>query len=161
MASAAAGAGNFIALRLKKRAEILRKLIVAITAMKTEIKFSRKPPLQILKELSGRSGFKDLSFFGGVVKAYGTERDFVSAWSKALNGDSSVSLLTGEDREILSSLGAQLGTTDTSGQMKICELHLSMLQSNLKTAEEISAKYGKLCSQIGLFAGCAIGILLL
>ena len=68
--------------------------------------------------------------------------------------------LKNEDIELIKSLGTLLGKTDIEGQMSEIEQFKTMLETQIKIAEEEKNKNSKMYKSLGTIIGLAIVIVL-
>ena len=81
--------------------------------------------------------------------------DFLCAWRNSVKSFYSDDCLDKEDAKILLSFGNSLGVTDVEGQKNNCRLHISMIEKQLKTAEENLKEKSKINTALSSFLALA------
>ena len=81
--------------------------------------------------------------------------DFLGAWRNAVSRFYSEDCLNKEDAKILLSFGNSLGVTDVEGQENNCRLHISMIEKQLKYAEDNLKEKSKINTALSSFLALA------
>lgn len=86
---------------------------------------------------------------------------FLAWWELQTESFAPPHVLHNSDKELLSSFGSQLGTTDLEGQLSHIELCRAMLSKQLSEAEEEQRQKGRLYRTLGVFGGVSAAIMLI
>lgn len=153
-------AGQWIRFRCKKRIDSLEKTKLLIHFTETQLKFSREPVLDLLKNAEKSSGWKSFRFINECINLCKQKNSFSDSWEK------SVSLFppdgfTNDDISILTDFGSHLGTTDLDGQLKICRLYETLFDGQINTAQSNLKQKGSLYSGLGAACGLFIAVVAL
>ena len=130
-----------------------------IDQMAVQLEFSQRPPAEIVLELRDRPEFSSLRFLNGCAQELKNGVPFPAAWKQAVAQYSSCGPMKKEDIELLYSFGLGLGTTDLSGQKRLCEAHRKRTEQQLESARKQYASKGKLGTVLGTAAGATAVIL--
>ena len=147
--------GSYFTSRDIARVRTIEELLMMIQTISTEINFSKSPLNLIIGRLSRRKDLVNLDFVDECVVLLMKGESFPEAWRKSVRKSS----INNAEKELLFSLGGNLGTSDVEGQLAICELHREMLENNLKISREKCAKFGKLYTSLGVLGGFLIEVL--
>lgn len=146
--------GSYFTSRDRLRVRTIEELLLMIQIISTEIKFSRAPLDSIIIRLNRRNNFLHLDFIEECV-SFLKDKSFPEAWKLSVRKSS----LHNSDKQLLLSLGDNLGTSDVEGQLSNCELHRELLENNLKNAREKCVRFGKLYTSLGVLGGFLIAVL--
>lgn len=149
-------AGFCAAGRLKKRRDTIRGFIASLKAAETEILFGRTDLREIFKRLSAGSCEND--FFGACAK-YTGELGIRQAWSRALN--ETTDMLKNDEKEVIRSLGSELGMSDVEGQKRAIERVCGLLERAYDEANGEYMRLGGVYRKCGVLCGAFVVIVLL
>lgn len=147
--------GNYFATRDLNRVKTIEEIFLMIQIISTEIKFCKTPLDSIVNKLSKNDGFIHLNFICECEKLLGKQK-FPTAWQTSVKK----SALHESDKQLLISLGNNLGTSDVEGQLSNCELHKELFENNYNSAREKCLKFGKLYTSLGLFGGVLVAVVI-
>lgn len=139
---------------LKKRSRLLSELKRLTVDFAVAIRFT-SPTLDELAESC-------CGVFGDLLRCCRKNApDIRSAWAEAATQLSQCSFCGREESEILFSLGRELGTCPTQGQLSLLELHETRLNSLCAQAEQAAHSKGKLYRSVGMLLGAGMAILII
>lgn len=118
---------------MKKRIVSLRELIVLVESINSHINYSKKTILDIIKTFNQKNEVK-LRVISELIKA--ENENFSDEWNKTVKKFYLDDCLNKDDENVLLSFGKALGVTDVKGQDGNCRLHKTMLEKQLKDAED-------------------------
>lgn len=150
--------GNYYSDKLRKRKESCTETLQIINRISTLIRYRELNVYEIAAELQTWLSYKNTEFVYSLPCEFSCEENFHETWKKAIESDVS---LGDNEKNILTSLGNELGTSDTEGQLAILEtakIRLSQLQ---EIRSEEYTKKGKLYRSVGLLTGVMAGILII
>jgi len=131
-----------------------------INILKNKIKFTQKPLNEIFQELSQIEINSNISkiFYktSHKLKKYGMNE----AWMQAISEEKNFLNLKIEDVELIETLGNVLGKSDVDGQISEINQFLSLLDLQIKKAEEEKNKNAKMCKSLCTIIGAVIVIIL-
>lgn len=151
--------GNSKALRLKNREYILQDMITFLNLVKNEIRYkmeilpnayeiSRQKLTTILKDVIGQIVVDMLKF------------DNLSFVDKSIvDNISSVNELTDYDKNIIVSTLKNLGRSDLDSEINIIDNTITILESQIKEANQIKLTNSKLYRTVGTITGIMIVII--
>lgn len=142
-------------MRVKK----IEKILLLLSQIKTEIEFTAASVEEIFNSLSSSGSYSSLPFVDICRKKMHSGEDFETAWSGALSRNENTYSLKKEDVSLLCSFGAALGTTDSAGQIRNCEMHEKLFRERLDSAEAEREKLAKPAKITGALAGAAAVII--
>lgn len=151
-------AGKTYSLLLLRRIRELERSALLIRQIELQLSFSQAPPAEIVLSLSGHPELTALRYLSDCAEKLRSGVPFPVAWREAVSQASGSSALNGEDIELLISFGSGLGTTDLSGQKKLCAMHAQLLEERLNAARRQYQSKGKLGTVLGTSAG-AVAVL--
>lgn len=151
--------GNLKANKLKSREYILREMVTFLSLVENEIKYmmsilpnayeaARQKLTTNLKDVIGKIVVDMLS----CDNIYLTEQSIV-------NNISNLTELTDYDRNVFSSTLKNLGRSDLTSQINIIQNGISILENQIKEANEIKLKNSKLYRTIGTITGLMIVVI--
>lgn len=148
--------GLYQSLKLKKREEALTEILRFLEEMSVQIHYRILPVEQLIAEMSGGR----FRFLDSVYEKLNEQKsiDWRTAWEDAAKDTNE---LNAEDRELLISVGKQLGTSDVAGQLAMFELNKALFSSRLAGASEENLKKSKMYRSVGLFAGLGAAAIIL
>lgn len=145
--------------RLKMRVNQLDKFISMLNEMEILIKFRAMRTCEIIKELSLQESFSDFLFLKKLSCCITGENDDINEqWKKVA---SEILFLTESDKWIVISVGEQIGTTDSDGQISMLRMNKSMAENNLCEAREDFRIRGKMLRTLWGLSGLAAGIMII
>lgn len=124
-----------------------------IRQIEIQVGFSQCPVAEIILALAGNQEFAALKYLEACAGRLRSGIPFPQAWREAVTQEAGRSALNREDLELLLSFGRGLGTTDLSGQEKLCSMHEQMLEEQLNAARRQYQSRGKLGTVLGAAAG--------
>lgn len=152
--------GAFIGLyqsgKLKRREACLSEIVRFLEEFGVQISYRSLPVEQLIHETNrAESGFINL-----VDKKLSEikHNDWHSAWNQAVEETSE---LNKEDKELLFSLGSQLGSSDVSGQVALLEMNKNLFSRKLTEAIGENSKKGKMYRSVGVLAGLGIAVIII
>ena len=140
--------------QLRKRCENLALIKNALLLLQSEISYKSGDIKSVLASV-GKN--QNLPLF--IIAAQNIESSLSEAFSHAL-GICDMSLV-GTDKEIILELAKNLGSLDSSSQIKMISRTASELSARQESANADYAKYGKLYRSAGLLTGLLFSIILL
>ena len=154
--------GAFIGVLFKIKNDNILKKTAVILNMLNDIKAKMKSSLfstrEIFISISENSQYDNLEFVKKCVKYLKDNRDFPSAYKKAL--DESDFDVPKSIRDMLFLLGNHLGTTDIDGQLSYIKLFENHLKKEHDELSKQNSKMGNMYLSFGLLAGLAVAVLL-
>lgn len=130
--------------------ELLRDLKCLMRSLAAGMGYSARPLLELI------SGEKDSRF----CCLAAAEPCFFNQPKAALLKAGESLLLTQEDRELYRGFVRGLGDSDVNCQLEHLELYSSLVEKNLKKAEEDREKKSRLCFSLGLFGAVLLCLVL-
>ena len=138
------------------RVKSIEEIMLMIQIISTEIKYCKTPLNEIVNKLSCNNDFTHLKFISKCENLLESQT-FPSAWKRSVKE----SELHEADKQLLVSLGNNLGTSDIEGQLSNCELHKELFENNYMCAKEKCSKFGKLYTSLGLFGGVLVAVVII
>ncbi len=145
------------ALLLYKRYKNLLKISSGLTIMENEINFTCDCMDNILSRISSIIEMNEIFYTASVMSH---DITLNQRWKAAVQKDSGSLKLTKHDCEIISLLGAELGMTDRSGQIKNINHIKALIDIQTTEAKEEYDKQSKMIRGLGITAGIFIVIML-
>ncbi len=160
--AASSGLGFQKAMEYKKRVKELNDLQAAATQLETEIRFTQAPLAQAFAVVSKTTGGTIGEIFEEASKRLDvqTGATAANAWREAVENTRTRLSLTKADLETAISFGTALGGSDVEGQLKHIAATREKLQVQLTEARESCKKNQKLFTNLGVYAGILIAVLL-
>lgn len=152
--------GQYLAFRLRKRVELLDRIMLMLNIIESQVNFLATPSAELFKYLSEMNEFKALRFLNVCAEKIQSGETFPDSWKQSLMPKSNVRYLTDNDVELLNFFGESFGKADIKGETSNCTYFKSLLKENIRSARNCKDKYGKLYSGLGLLVGVAIVIVL-
>ena len=112
----------------------------------------------LIEEISGHESFSGFIFLNMLSDFIQTEEDVNKSWKEAAT---KAFFLNESDKDILLSVGEQIGNTDIEGQISMLELSKSLAKRNLNDAENEYRIKGKMIRTAWSLCGLAAGILII
>lgn len=151
--------GNLKALKLKKREYILRDMVTFLNLVKNEIKYM----LSILPnayESSRQKLTTDLKVSIGQIVVDMLTFDNLNLVDKSIvDNISKLDELTDYDKNVCISTLKNLGRSDVEGQINIIDNSISIIENQIKEANEIKNSNSKVYKTVGTIAGLMIVII--
>ena len=148
--------GSYLNTKLKKRVLSLKRFILLIEGIDSQMIFSKRKILQIIDELTCREE-NQLKTMKSLVEM--GDGDFSENWQKAVEENGSDDALNEEDKRIVLSFGKGLGVTDLDGQNKNCRMHIELLNKQLLIAEKDAKEKLKINTAVSSFLAVAFFII--
>ncbi len=121
---------------LNKKEKTASQLLVFLNCLSVSIEFSRLSLAEIIKDFSLQKSMAELTFLSDCIRFIKGGADFPDAWCQSIEG---FQLISSREKERLSALGLQLGSTDVSGQLSTIKLYDCFFQqyySKVRTQKE-------------------------
>lgn len=147
--------GIYASLRLQRRVRMLEKLILLSRELSVQIRYQALPIPVLLYNMSQREDFAELDFLYKTVEETGENGDFHICWEKYA---AEIPFLKTCDKEIILSVGRNLGNSDIDGQTAMFEMTVNMLTEYLAEANEEYTRKGKMCRSVGALVGIGIAV---
>jgi stage III sporulation protein AB len=143
--------GAYYSLRLKKREETLRELTQMLCEMSILIRHRRLSVGEIFSEL------ERYEFIANIGDSENTRR-WRDNWNYVADG---LTYLKAEERNVLKSVGATLGTSDADGQLAMLKANAELLEGFRAEAYKEYLAKGKLYRTCGVLAGIFAAIMII
>ena len=155
--SLSAGIGFTISKIYENRVKELREFKNILNFMKTKIKFTYEPLLEIFTQIANDNNTNIEKIFGKMANQlqYGQTQD---VWNRCIQ-EADISI-NQEDKDILKKLGKLLGKTDVEGQVSEIEVTENFLDTQIEKAEEEKKKSQKMYKTLGVVVGLVFCIIL-
>ena len=150
--------GMIASTTLKMRVVQLRKLITMLDEMSVLIQFRALKTRELIKEISEHDCLGSFIFLDILSECLEFESDINIGWKTAVK---QTAFLNSSDKDIMLSVGDQIGTTDINGQISMLELNKNLAERNLYQAEEEYRIKGKMLRTVWCLCGLAAGIMIL
>ena len=151
--------GFLLSKRYSDRVRELNYLLNLINILQNKIKFTKKPLPELLEEVSNiNTNGKISKIFLTTSKKLKTQKS-EQAWSEAILEQRFFLNLTDEDISLIEPLGNMLGKTDIEGQMSEINQFKSILETQIKKAQQERNKNEKMYKSLGTIFGLAIAII--
>lgn len=148
--------------RLRERPAELRRFIMLLQQLETEIEYGFTPLPEALYKLSRqtRAALADLLADIAEQLRSGTGVTVDEAWRRGIGRHWPRLSMNKDDREIIARLGSVLGTTDREDQLKHLRLTVGLLAARESEAAEERRRYEKMWKTLGLLGGALIAVIL-
>ncbi len=147
--------GLYAAAQLRRRVRHLERLKLLLDQMGTTLRFTRPTIADLLAMLAEQPCFAELRFLQDAVAR---DIPFPDGWETAIAEDMS---LSEEERDLLSTVGQTLGSTDLDGQLSALSLCSARLDSLRNDAQAAAQSRCRLYPGMGVLGGIFLVILLL
>ena len=149
--------GFLISKSYQNRVVELKEFKNILNIMKTKIKFTYEPLVEIFKQIAKDNDTEIEKIFGQMANqlSYYQAKD---VWENCIQ-DADISIKQ-EDKDILKKLGKLLGQTDVEGQISEIEVTENFLDMQIENAEEEKRKNQKIYKTLGVVAGLVFVIIL-
>lgn len=145
--------------RLSVRVMFLQQYLSFLDYIETEIRYSKKLIYEIIKSYTSQN---ELSYFlRCICNNIQNNLSFNIAWKDAVYKLPDYYGLQPQDKEFISDFGRQLGTTDTQGQVSLCQLNKAFVTSALEIAKNEKSKKSKLYFILGSSFGLCLTVVFL
>ena len=151
------GLANFYS----KRISVIKEILLMISVIETQLNYACLPVSDILNLLCESQRFENLGFLIKCRTETENGEPFPSAWKKSVQSEKELCRLLSDYTVYLERLGADIGATDVSGQLRCCEYYRRIFESELAVREETGKKYSKLFPALGLTLGISAAILMI
>lgn len=147
---------------LKFRADFFQEICEMLTTVKMRLQFDNPTTGELIASLCGNESFKRLSFLGECLNLLKNDGySFGSVWERSVKENEMIKeYLLPDDISALISFGKTLGTTDTAGQLLICEKCEELFLKKREFAISEKARLSKLYLTLAA-AGAAVILILL
>lgn len=142
--------GIYISKKRMNYINFLREYIKFILNFETEIKYSRKTPIQILKEYN--SGIYMKNYINKCI-IFCEKYTFSDAWNLTFSDLKTFFCISKEEQNFIKNFGSQIGTSDIEGQINYCDYNINITKSYLEQALQNKEKNQKLPIILSLSAG--------
>lgn len=151
---AASASGVMLSRRLYRRRDFLKSFLVFISSLSTSIRYNCSDIFTLVASCAEYGNLDCIAPKEGAGS-------FDSAWKDKIDNIPKNYSLTRSDKQLLCEFGAQLGKTDTDGQLKHLELYKIEFSNRLSLAENAINKKSKLYKVMGFFAGTALALMII
>lgn len=141
---------------LKSRETVCREIRDLLAEISVYIRYRSLNVYEIARELNVSGHFQHLDFIKNLPAEYAPNEDFHTLWSKAVDSDPH---MAADEKALLRSFGAVLGTSDIEGQLLLVEGALEDLKKIENKRSEEYRRKGKLYRSLGMLFGVMAGIL--
>ena len=149
--------GIIISKMYENRVKELKQFKNTLNILKTKIKFTYEPLIDIFKQISQETSNKVEKIFENMTYklSFG---DVKNSWRDSIQ-EADISI-TQEDKDVLKELGKVLGQTDAESQVSEIEVTETFLDMQIEKAEEDRKKNQKIYKTLGILIGLFFVILL-
>ncbi len=147
--------GNTFSVKLTNRRKTLSSILSAISRIKTLICFGGVDTVRVVEECFCSSDFPLMN-----EDLLSSNSDYGKAFAECVEKISRSFSLTKSDKELLTQFGANLGSSDVTGQVAHAELYAELFSERLNLAKEQENTKSKLYRVLGFSLGCAISLLI-
>lgn len=149
--------GMAISKTYENRVVELKEFTNILNIMKTKIKFTYEPLVEIFKQIANNNETNVEKIFGQMANqiTYFQTRE---VWENCIQ-EADISI-NQEDKDILKKLGKLLGQTDVDGQISEIEVTENFLNMQIEKAEEEKRKNQKIYKTLGITIGLIFVIVL-
>lgn len=148
----------------KKYSDRLNELVTIdklMQIMKNKIKFTRKPLIDILREISNIKENDYISELFLDISKNLDKKTVIDAWNESIEEKKTYLNLNSEDINLIKSLSSILGKTDIDGQMSGINQFSTLLKVQIMEAEREKNKNAKMYKSLGTIVGLALVIMLI
>ena len=151
--------GTFVGLHLSRKVQdryiFLTEFSVMVFKMENLIRYNRYAIYEILERLKeNKTGF----ISDEMIALSKSGKQIGALWKKEAG---KIEFLTDDDKSVISTLGEQLGRSDTEGQIAAMESARQSLDTLIKDSDEIRKSKVRLYRSLGILLGAATGIIFL
>jgi len=152
-----AGIGCYSALQVKHQVSIYQKLLLLIQDCMTYIRYQHLTVYELFSVLAERSDYQNLDLIQHLHQNDFYENSPETLWNHALQE----SRIPEEAKQILQTLGSELGKSDMQSQLAVLALCQAQMQKALVSCEAGCEKKSKLCQSLGWLGGAMLAVLFL
>lgn len=147
---------------LKFRADFFQEICEMLTTVKMRLQFDNPTTGELMQFLCCKESFKRLSFLSECLSLLKNDDDsFACVWERSIKSSEMIKeYLLQDDINALISFGKTLGTTDTEGQLLICEKCIEQFSKRKEFSASEKARLSKLYLTLAA-AGAAVILILL
>lgn len=149
-------AGSCFSHNLYARRDFLKKLIVYLSNLSTNMRYNSADIFSI-STLSAQTS--DIEYFRFEQTEYNAP--FSEQWIEIIKFLPKSISLANADKELLKDFGTELGKTDVEGQLRHIELYKTIFEKQLDDAEKDIRQKSKLYRTMGLFTGTTIALMII
>ena len=160
ISSGFAFSGHCLAAYQKKRVDIISDILLMLSVIHTQIRYTCVPVNDLLVILTENSRLKGLKFIFRCRQKAESGEVFPIAWKESLYEEKEFCRIAGNALSYLIQLGDDLGATDLDGQLSCCEYYKQFFLKELKEREEQNKKYSKLLPTLGVMLGISAAIII-
>lgn len=146
---------------VKRRIELLSKLLMMIKSIRAYISFSKLPLTRIMKELEADREFSCLGFLNELNLSLDTGEDFYTAFEESLLSFYKDSALKDEDIRLVLSFAGALGSSDVNGQLQNCDTYSELLSARIDRLNENAENKIRVYNSLGFLAATLVAVLIL
>ena len=153
--------GRFKARKLAERPGQIRRFVVILGQLETEIAYGFTPLPSALIKLGKQAGQPLSSLLVRIgEKLQDDDHAVMDIWQHEITAGWNRTAMRNAEMEIVLALGLTLGTTDRDNQLKHLKLAAKQLESMESIAIEEQNKYEKMWKSLGLLGGALIAVIL-
>lgn len=152
--------GFYAASVYEKKVEILEDIVMMLSVMQTQLRYSCIPIASLLGRLEENRRINGLGFISECKKGTENGEPFPESWRRCIENEKELCRLIPEVLPYLIQIGEDLGTTDLEGQLSCCEYYENVFRRELAEKEAQSGKYSKLFPTLGVMLGISAVILI-
>lgn len=152
-----AGAGGIAAKHLRQERTAMERLSQMLRELSVQMEFRGASVQELLEQLEQEPAYLFFQFPCLVRQALEKGEPLCKAWRKGLEQDTAV---PESARQILLSLGEELGASDLDGQVETLAQYRRQLEPYVTAAGERCAQRQKLYLSMGVLGGLMLAILL-
>ncbi|WP_334071689.1 MULTISPECIES: stage III sporulation protein SpoIIIAB [Paenibacillus] len=159
--TAATLAGWIQAKQYASRPNQIRKLILALRRLQTEVTYGFTPLPEALRRIGEQGGEPIRSIFRGAAESMNPDgnRTAQESLQDAVETGWKHTAMKAAEKDVLLQLSFTLGASDRSDQLGHLETAVRQLESEEAAAREEQARYEKMFKSLGLLCGAFIVIL--
>ncbi|AZK47055.1 stage III sporulation protein SpoIIIAB [Paenibacillus lentus] len=159
---AATLAGLAKARQFASRPNQIRRLILALKRLETEIMYGYTPLPDALQRIADQSGEPIKALFEGAAAQMNPPLNWTAQQSlhHAVETRWKYTAMKAPEKEVMLQLGFTLGTSDRTNQLGHIATAIRQLESEEHAAREEQGRYEKMSKSLGLLGGAFIVILL-
>ena len=151
-------AGAAFSAALERRCAVLRDIAAIIEGMRVKIRYRSVRMSELISEAASEARFARCGFIHTVSEKMHGGMSVNEAWCEAA---SRALFITEADRDILKGIGADLGCSDTDGQLSLLALGASMIEKAIDEAERERTAKSRMILSVWTLCGIGAGILLI
>lgn len=154
--------GLFQSQQYARRPLQIRRLVLALQRLETEIGYGFTPLPDALLSLAGMLPESLAAMFRRAAELLqaGSSRSTAELWRQAIGEHWPQTALKAGEREVVERLGATLGATDRDDQIKHLRLAVQHLQTEELTAWDDRKRYAGMWRSLGVLGGALLVLLM-